>query len=201
MLALLSSLLLSAAPTPAPQLSSLSGLNVAALKPWLLENLPSLAQCALPSATEGDDVVSVQAQFSKSPEVTVTRVEGGLSDVACVRGVLERWKRDKKQPSAGPFAFTYKFRPSQAQRDAVRAEADAAFKALCGKLGGGLVSADKLTKAMEEARPVLPMGAWVALADALGEAEGLDASKQSVALTKAMRETARHFRVELTCAR
>jgi hypothetical protein len=193
--------ILAAAPAPAPQLASLSGLNIAALKPWLVENLPSLAQCALPSVTEGGDDVTVQARFSKSPEVTVTRVDATSSDVACVRGVLEGWKRDKKQPSAGPFAFTYKFRPSQAQRDEVRAKADAAFKALCGKLGGGLISGERLTKAMEEARPVLPMGAWVSLVDAMGEVEGQDAAKQSIALSKAMREAAKHLKVELTCAR
>lgn len=195
------SLLLSAAPTPAPQLASLSGLNIGALKPWLIDNLPSLAQCALPSVTEGAEDVSVQAQFSKSPEVVVTRVDATLSDVACVRGVIEHWKRDKKQPSAGPFSFTYKFRPSAAQREALRVESDAAFKALCAKLQGGLISGPRLTKAMEEARPVLPMGAWVSLADAISDVESEDAQKQSVALSKAIREAAKHLKVELTCAR
>ena len=64
--AVLLALVLSADPSPA--LKSLAGLNVPSLKPWLMEQLPSLGQCALPLVKEGTDEVSVQATFGTSPE-------------------------------------------------------------------------------------------------------------------------------------
>jgi hypothetical protein len=96
---------------PGPQLKSLRGLNVAALKPWLIANLPSLAKCGKPGAGTESDEVSVTAQFSSGPDVRVERVEAALSDVACVKSAVEAWKNDGKQPRAGPFSFVYRFRP------------------------------------------------------------------------------------------
>lgn len=177
---------------PAPQLKSLAGLNVPALKPWLIEQLPSLAQCAMPGVTEGDDEVSVQAQFGKSPEVSVLRVDGRLSDVACVRGVVDRWKRDKKQPSAGPFSFKYKFKPSAAQRDAVAAQAKSAFDAMCRRLPKKLTR-DDVRKAMVD---TLPMGMRVSIEDTVADAEAVDAAQVSVTLSRALRDLAEHYKAE-----
>ena len=156
---------------PAPALKSLSGLNVGALKPWLIEQLPSLTQCVLPRVTEGEDEVSVQAQFARAPEVSVLRVEAALSDVACVRGVMEGWKRDSKQPSAGSFSFKYRFRPSAAQRAGVAVQARAAFMAMCPLLPA-ILTRESVRKAMDSARPRLPTGARVSLEAALLDAEG-----------------------------
>lgn len=188
--AVLVALLLSA--EPAPALKSLAGLNVPALKPWLMEQLPSLAQCALPGVKEGTDEVSVQAQFARSPEVSVMRVEGTLSDVACVRGVVEQWKRDSKQPSAGPFSFTYRFKPSAAQREAVTAQASGAFAAMCPKLPQ-VLTAQRVREALD---PGLPMGARVSLQDALAEAEALPPAKFSVAISRTLRDLAAALGVE-----
>lgn len=189
----LSLLVLSA--DPAPQLKSLSGLNVPALKPWLTEQLPTLAQCVLPSATTGDDEVSVQAQFSRSPEVTVTRVDGTLTDVACVRGVVEQWQRDAKQPSAGPFSFKYRFRPSAAQRDAVQAQAKAAFAAMCPKLPQ-MLTRESVQKAMQTTKPALPMGVQVSLLDTLAELEAQPPAKTSVAISRVLRDLAESLKAE-----
>lgn len=173
---------------PAPALSSLSGLNVGALKPWLLEQLPSLAQCVLPAASEGDDLVTVQAQFAKAPEVSVLKVESAVSDVACVRGVVERWKRDNKQPSAGSFSFKYRFKPSAAQRAAVVKQAQAAFTAMCLQLPKVLTR-----ESVRGALKGLPVGAQVVLEDAVMETESLPADKVSVALSRALRDVAASF--------
>lgn len=181
---------------PAPALKSLSGLNVPALKPWLIENLPSLTQCGLPNAKEdGDDEVSVQAQFSKSPEVSVTRVDAALSDPACVRGVVEKWKRDAKQPSAGPFAFKYRFKPSAAQRDIVASQARAAFVALCPKLPQTLTR-EAIVKAMESTKPQLPIGVQISLVDAMEETSSLPQAKVSVALSRILRDLAETLKTD-----
>lgn len=180
---------------PAPALKSLSGLNVPALKPWLLEQLPSLAQCVLPTVTEGDDEVSVQAQFARSPEVSVMRVDATLSDVACVRGVVETWKRDAKQPSAGPFAFKYRFRPSAAQREGVAAQARAAFDAMCPKLPQTL-TVESVRQAMDTTKPRLPTGARVSIEDALNDVSSLPPAKVSVAISRALRDIAAQLKTE-----
>jgi hypothetical protein len=196
--ALVMLLFLSAEPTPA--LTSLAGLNVGALKPWLVDQLPSLAQCVLPSAKEADDEVSVQAQFSKSPEVTVTRVDGSLSDVACVRGVVEKWKRNSKQPSAGPFNFKYRFRPSAAQKEAVTKQARAAFVSMCALLPPGARTREGVKGALATTPP-LPVGARVSLEDALAETESLDPKKVSSALARALRDMGVAFKTEWECYR
>lgn len=110
MLAALTLLLLSA--DPAPALKSLQGLNVGALKPWLIANLASLSKCGKPGDPSASDEVTVRAQFSSSPDVKVERVDGALSDAKCVKAAVEAWKNDGKQPRAGPFSFTYRFRPT-----------------------------------------------------------------------------------------
>jgi hypothetical protein len=187
-------LFLTADPTPA--LKSLSGLNVPALKPWLVSQLPSLTQCGLPNAKEGgDDEVSVQAQFGKSPEVSVTRVEAALSDPACVRGVVEKWKRDSKQPSAGPFAFKYRFKPSAAQKDVVAAQARAAFQAMCPKLPQTLTR-EAIQKVMESTNPQLPIGVQVSLVDAMEETASLPPAKVSVALSRILRDLAETLKTD-----
>lgn len=193
---------------PAPALKSLSGLNVPVLKPWLTAQLPSLAQCAWPGGKEGTDEVSVQAQFSgerrltersdqqpRSPEVSVMRAEGTLSDAACVRGVVEQWKRDSKQPSAGPFSFTYRFKPSAAQRAAVSAQAKSAFAALCPRLPAAL-TAPSVREAVETNKPPLPMGARVSLEDAVSDAEALPPAKFSQAISKTLRDLAKALGAE-----
>jgi hypothetical protein len=190
---LLLALVLSA--EPAPTLKSLAGLNVPALKPWLIEQLPSLAQCVNPSVTEGDDEVSVQAQFGKSPEVSVMRVDGRLSDVACVRGVVDRWKRDKKQPSAGPFSFKYKFKPSKTQRAAVVSQAQRAFDTMCERLSKKL-TVEVVKDAMVGLNPALPMGMQVSIEDAISEAETVEAAKVSLTLSKALRDIAETYGAE-----
>ena len=177
---------------PVPQLKSLAGLNVPALKPWLIEQLPSLAQCAQPGVTEGDDEVSVQAQFGKSPEVSTMRVDARLSDVACVRGVVDRWKRDKKQPSAGPFSFKYKFKPSKAQRDAVTTQAKSAFESMCKRLPKKLTRED-VKKALVDS---LPLGMRVSIEDAIAEAETVEAAEVSVTLSRALRDIAEAYKAE-----
>jgi len=191
--ALLLSLILCA--DPAPALKSLSGLNPTSLKPWLIDNLPSLTQCGLPTATGTDDEVTVQAQFGKSPEVSIIRVEAALSDPACVRGVVERWKRDAKQPSAGPFSFKYRFKPSPAQREVVAAQARAAFAAMCPKLPQTLTR-EAVVKAMETTQPALPMGVQVSLIDSMAESESLPPAKVSVALSRVLRDLAEALKVE-----
>lgn len=113
MLAALTLVLLSA--DPAPALASLQGLNVAALKPWLIANLPSLAKCGKAGAASASDQVTVRAQFSSAPDVKVEQVDAALSDVKCVKAAVEAWKNDGKQPRAGPFSFTYRFRPAAAK--------------------------------------------------------------------------------------
>lgn len=197
--AVLLALLLSAEPAPAPALKSLAGLNVPALKPWLMEQLPSLAQCVLPGVKEGTDEVSVQAQFSgerrSQSEVSVLRVEGTLSDVACVRGVVEKWKRDSKQPSAGPFSFTYRFKPSAAQREAVAAQARRAFSALCAKLPATL-TAPGVKEAVETSTPPLPLGARVSLEDAVSDAEALPPAKFAQAISRTLRDLSKAFGAE-----
>ena len=190
---LLLALILSA--DPAPALKSLSGLNPTSLLPWLLDNLPSLTQCGLPTVTEGDDEVTVQAQFGKSPEVSISRVDAALSDPACVRGVVERWKRDAKQPSAGPFSFKYRFKPSPAQRDAVAAQARAAFVAMCPKLPKTLTR-EAVVKAMESTKPALPLGVQVSLLDSMAESESLPPAKISVALSRVLRDLAESLKTE-----
>ena len=186
---LLLALMLSA--EPAPALTSLSGLNVGALKPWLIEQLPSLAQCVLPGVSEGDDLVTVQAQFAKAPEVSVLRVESAVSDVACVRGVVDRWKRDNKQPSAGPFSFKYRFKPSAAQRAAVVKKAQGAFAAMCRSLPQ-VLTRESVRQALED----LPVGAQVVLEDAVMDTESVAADKVSVALSRALRDAALTFKAE-----
>ncbi|MBL8916790.1 MAG: hypothetical protein JNM17_39170 [Archangium sp.] len=109
MLLALTFVLLSAEPTPA--LKSMQGLNVKSLKPWLIDNLPSLAKCGKPGSANDSDEVTVRAQFSSSPDVKVERVDAALSDVRCVKTEIEKWKNDGHQPRAGPFSFTYRFRP------------------------------------------------------------------------------------------
>ena len=178
---LLLALILSA--EPAPALSSLSGLNVKALKPWLIEQLPSLAQCVLPGVTEGDDLVTVQAQFAKAPEVSVLKVESAVSDVACVRGVVERWKRDNKQPSAGSFSFKYRFKPSAAQRAAVAKQTQVACAAMYESLPKVLTR-----ESVRQALTGLPVGAQVVLEDAVLETESLAPDKISTALWKVLRD-------------
>ena len=185
---------------PAPALKSLAGLNVTALKPWLTDQLPSLAQCVLPSAKEGDDEVSVQAQFGKAPEVSVTRVDAVLSDVACVRGVVEKWKRDSKQPSAGPFSFKYRFRPSEAQKAAVTEQARVAFVSMCALLPPGPRTREGLRGALVT-KPPLPVGARVSLEDALAETESLEPKKVSAALARALRDMGVAFKTEWECYR
>lgn len=180
---------------PAPALKSLAGLNVPALKPWLIEQLPSLAQCVLPGVTEGDDEVSVQAQFGKSPEVSALRVDGRLTDVACVRGVVDRWKRDKKQPSAGPFSFKYKFKPSAAQREAVAAQAKKAFDSMCERLPRKLTR-DDVRQAMVDTTPPLPMGMRVSIEDAIADAESVEAAQVSVTLSRALRDIAEAYKAD-----
>ena len=180
---------------PAPALKSLSGLNITTLKPWLLEQLPSLAQCVLPTVQEGDDEVSVQAQFGKSPEVSVTRVEATLSDVACVRGIVETWKRDAKQPTAGPFAFKYRLRPSDAQRQGVAVQARVAFTAMCPKLPQTL-TVEAVRNAMNTTTPRLPMGARVSIEDALSDVSSLPTAKVSVAISKSLRDIAEQLGAE-----
>ncbi len=177
---------------PAPALKSLAGLNVPALKPWLSSQLPSLAQCAQPLVKDGPDEVSVQCQFGKSPEVSVMKVEGTLSDVACVRGVVESWKRDNKQPSAGPFSFTYRFKPSAAQREAVAAQAKRVLAAMCPKLPQVLT----VRRVREVLDPQLPPGFRVSLEDALVEAESLPPAKVSVAISRALRDLAAAYGAE-----
>ena len=177
---------------PSPALKSLAGLNVPSLKPWLMEQLPTLAQCALPLVKEGTEEVSVQAQFGKSPEVSVMRVEATLSDVACVRGVVEKWKRDAKQPSAGPFRFTYRFKPNAAQREAITAKAQRAFAKMCPKLPEVLTA----VRVREAIDVDLPMGARVSLEDALTEAESLPPAKFSVAISRTLRDLAAALGVE-----
>ena len=191
--ALLLALVLSA--EPAPALKSLSGLNVGALKPWLIEQLPSLAQCVLPRVIEGDDEVSVQAQFARSPEVSVLRIEAALSDVACVRGVVEGWKRDSKQPSAGSFSFKYRFRPSAAQREGVAVQARAAFTAMCPLLPA-ILTKESVKRAMESAKPRLPTGARVSLEDALIDSESVPPAQVSVTLSRALRDLAEALKVD-----
>lgn len=176
---------------PAPALSSLSGLNIGALKPWLIEQLPSLAQCVLPGVSEGDDLVTVQAQFAKAPEVSVLRVESAVSDVACVRGVVDRWKRDNKQPSAGPFSFKYRFKPSAAQRAAVVKKAQVAFAAMCRSLPQ-VLTRESVRQALED----LPVGAQVVLEDAVMDTESAAADKVSVALSRALRDAALTFKAD-----
>lgn len=173
---------------PAPALTSLSGLNVGALKPWLIEQLPSLAQCVLPGVSEGDDLVTVQAQFTKAPEVSALKVESGVSDVACVRGVVDRWKRNSRQPSAGSFSFKYRFKPSAAQRAAVAKQARVAFAAMCPSLPK-VLTRQSVRQALED----LPVGAQVVLEDAVTETESLSADKVSVALSRALRDVAATF--------
>lgn len=180
---------------PAPMLKSLGGLNVPALKPWLIEQLPSLAVCVLPKVSEGDDEVSVQAQFGKSPEVSVMRVDGRLSDVACVRGVVDRWKRDKKQPTAGPFSFKYKFKPSKAQRAAVVSQAQRAFDAMCERLPKKL-DVEVVKDAMVGLDPALPMGMQVSIEDAIADAETAAKAEVSVTLSKALRDIAETYGAE-----
>ncbi len=97
---------------PQPSLKSLKGLNITSLKPWLVANLPTLAKCGKPGPPTASDEVSVSAQFSKSPDVTVETVAAALSDGACVKNTIEAWKNDGHQPSAGPFRFTYRLRPA-----------------------------------------------------------------------------------------
>ncbi|MDP2275531.1 MAG: hypothetical protein Q8K32_32585 [Archangium sp.] len=184
-------LVLILAAEPAPALSSLSGLNVKALKPWLLEQLPSLAQCVLPKVSEGDDLVTVQAQFAKAPEVSVLKVESAVSDVACVRGVVERWRRDSKQPSAGSFSFKYRFRPNEAQRAAVAAQAQRAFATMCEALPR-VLTRDSVRAAVKD----LPVGAQVVLEDAVLDTESLAADKVSVALSRALRDVAATFKAD-----
>lgn len=190
--------------TPAPALTSFSGLNVAALKPWLIEQLPSLAQCVATKAsgpmeqrgeavTEGDDEVSVQAQFGKSPEVSVMRVDAKLSDAGCVRGVVDRWKRDAKQPSAGSFAFKYRFRPSEAQRKEVAAASRKAFTAMCPLLPS-VLTIESVKDAM--AKTKLPLGMQVWLEDTLEEAEAVPPAKLSVTLSRALRDLAESFKAD-----
>ena len=195
---LMTLLILTAEPDPA--LKSLAGLNVASLKPWLTQRLPSLAQCALPAATEGDDEVSVQAQFGKSPEVSVTRVDAVLSDVACVRGVVEKWQRDAKQPSVGPFSFKYRFRPSVAQKEAVTEQARVAFVSMCALLPPGPRTREGVRSALVT-RPPLPVGARVSLEDALAETESLEPKKVSAALARALRDMGVAFKTEWECYR
>lgn len=190
----LSLLVLSAEPVPA--LKSLSGLNVPALKPWLMAQLPSLAQCALPTAKEGgDDEVSVQAQFGSSPEVSVTRVDAALSDVACVHGVVEGWKRDARQPRAGPFSFKYRFKPSAAQKEAVLAQARAAFQAMCPHLPRELTR-ERVRQALEAARPPLPLGVRASLEEELAETESLPPAKVSTALSRVLRDLAASLKTD-----
>lgn len=189
--ALILAMLLSA--EPAPALRSLSGLNVPALKPWLIEQLPSLAQCVLPAATQGDEVVSVQAQFTKTG-ASVLKVEASLSDVACVRGVVETWRHDTTQPSAGSFSFKYLFKPSAVQREAVAAQARAALAALCDVLPHTLTR-EHLREAMK-VRPPLPVGARVSLEDALQDTESQPAEELKKALSKALREVSKAFEAE-----
>ena len=172
---------------PAPALTSLSGLNITNLKPWLIEQVPTLGQCVLPTVKEGDDEVSVQAQFGKSPEVFVTRVDATLSDVACVRGVVESWKRDGKQPAVGPFAFKYRFRPSDAQREGVAVQARVAFTAMCPKLPQTL-TVEAVRSAMNTTKPRLPTGARVSIEDALSDVSSLPTPKVSVAISRALRD-------------
>ncbi len=182
---LLLAVILSTEPAPAPALSSLSGLNVKALKPWLLEQLPSLAQCVLPRVGESDDLVTVQAQFAKAPEVSVLKVESAVSDVACVRGVVERWKRDSKQPSAGSFSFKYRFRPNEAQRAAFATQAQRSFATMCEALPK-VLTRESVRAALKD----LPVGAQVVLEDAVMDAESLPADQVSVALSRALRDAA-----------
>jgi hypothetical protein len=170
----------------APALASLSGLNVGALKPWLIEQLPSLGQCVLPGVTTGDEVVSVQAKFGKSPEVSVLRVDGTLSDVACVRGVVDGWKRDSKQPSAGAFSFKYRFKPSAAQREAVAAQALTEFAALCALLPK-VLTVESVRGALEKSK--LPVGMRVTIEDALAESD-------SKALSRMLRDVAQTYKAE-----
>ena len=103
MLSLVAALALSGA--PGPQLKSLQGLNVQALKPWLVANLPSLAKCTPASAK--DEVVSVKGEFSSGPDLRVVKVEASASDVRCVKEVVEGWKNDGHQPRGGPVSFSY----------------------------------------------------------------------------------------------
>lgn len=111
MLMSLTLLLLSSDPTPA--LKSLQGLNVKSLKPWLIANLPSLEKCGQPGSATDSDEVTVRAQFGTSPDVKVQQVDAAQSDVQCVKRTIETWKNDGQQPRAGPFSFTYRFRPTQ----------------------------------------------------------------------------------------
>ncbi|MFT3712024.1 MAG: hypothetical protein QM817_30650 [Archangium sp.] len=107
-------LALSAEPaTPVPTLKSLSGLNVKALKPWLIQNLPSLAKCGRAGAPNDSEEVRVRAQFSSTPDVKVERVDAALSDVTCVKTEIEKWKNDGQQPRAGAFSFVYRFRATR----------------------------------------------------------------------------------------
>lgn len=105
--------LLITAAEPTPRLASLEGLNPKALRPWLEANLASLARCPKALAGKGDEV-KVNARFTEAGEpkrwrVEVLRVEGPLREPRCVRDVIESWKNDGHQPSAGPFSFVYRY--------------------------------------------------------------------------------------------
>ena len=184
-------LLLSA--DPAPALASLSGLNPGSLKPWLLDQLPSLAQCVLPNLSEGDDLVTVQAQFGKAPEVSALRVDGKLNDIACVRGVVDGWKRDAKQPTAGAFSFKYRFKPSAAQREAVAAQARKSFASMCALLPKEL-TVDSVKTALTGSK--LPIGMRVTIEDALVDAEAIAPATVSVTLSRALRDAAASYNAD-----
>ena len=91
------------------ELKSLSGLNAKALRAWLDANLASLAGCARAPSKE-PEVVSVQAEFSTSPDAKVLKVDAARSDVVCIKNAVEQWKNDGHQPRAGPFKFELRFR-------------------------------------------------------------------------------------------
>lgn len=95
---------------PTVEFKSAWALNLPALKKWLNANMQSLTSCVKGTVPTGGEVVSVRGQFSKSPALRVEQLDSAGTDVTCLKSVVEGWKNDGFQPSAGPVRFEVRLR-------------------------------------------------------------------------------------------
>ena len=70
----------------------------------------SLTSCVKGTVPTGGEVVSVRGQFSTGPALRVEQLDSAGTDVTCLKTVVEEWKNDGFQPSAGPVRFEVRFR-------------------------------------------------------------------------------------------
>ena len=84
-------------------------LNLPALKKWLAANMSSLTSCVKGTVPTGGEVVSVRGQFSTGPALRIEQLDSAGTDVTCLKTVVEEWKNDGFQPSAGPVRFEVRF--------------------------------------------------------------------------------------------